>query len=241
MWFYYALSCLTTCLPRHVLFASMEAVRQLRLSRVKACRNWFWVHSPTNMIRVAAHKLGSISFSPQSDMVLTILTQPTDLQMLHALQLFHWLSNWHLFTWFLIHSILPSFQPIHTHAFNPQCPQWKHPRTLPLLWVKKSWCMHVVLSHTCNLLMEGMEAYRNPVMGENEVCVGSATLFLGVGKWARCVSDVIVRKHSQLWQTWGFSSVYVTNVHVFAQIRHEQLIRILTVDWTWLPSRFIGL
>lgn len=40
-----------------------------------------------NMIRVAAHKLGSISSFPQSDTVLTILTRPADLQgLLHSVQ-----------------------------------------------------------------------------------------------------------------------------------------------------------
>lgn len=204
----------------------MEAVRQLRLSRVKACRNWFWVHSSTNMIRVAAHKLGSISSSPQSDMVLTILTQPTDLQrLLHSLQLFHWLSNWHLFTWFLIHSHRFS---LYTHMrFTLQCPQWKHPQTLPLLWIKESWGMHMVLSHTCNLLMEGMEAYRNPVMGENEVCVGFVTLFLGVGKWGDhgvlvmwlWFSTVSFGRHEDSAQ-WKWN-----NVRVSAQIRQRKHIQ----------------
>lgn len=147
MWFYYVLSCLTTCLPCHVLFASMGAVRQLWLSRVKACRNWFWVHSSANMIRVAAHKLGSISSSPQSDTVLTILTQPTDLQrLLHSLQLFHWLSNWHLFTWFLIHSILPSFQ--HPCHYPTESTVKASPRTLLLLWIKESSGLCMLLSHT---------------------------------------------------------------------------------------------
>lgn len=115
-WLYYVfwLWWLTTCSSWCILSASKEAVRQLWLSRAKACWNWFWVHSSTNMIRVAAHKLGSISSSPQSATVLTILTEPTDLpRLLHSLQLFHWLCNWHLFTRLLMHSILAAPQPTH--------------------------------------------------------------------------------------------------------------------------------
>lgn len=104
----------------------------------KAWRNWFWVHSSSsNMIRVAAHKRGSISSSPQSATPLTVLTQPTDLQRpLHSPQLFHWLSNWHLFTWLLILSVIPVRRPSFTrmcmHRSALKCPlQKQHP---PLLW-----------------------------------------------------------------------------------------------------------
>lgn len=81
------------------------------------------------MIRVAAHKLGSISSSPQSATVLTVLTQPTDLQgQLHSPQLFHWLSNWHLFTWLLIHSIPPTPQPTYLppNVHNRSIPSTPH-------------------------------------------------------------------------------------------------------------------
>ena len=143
-------SWLTTCLPWHTLFGGMEAVRLLRLWRVKACWNWFWVHSSTNMIRVAAHKLGSISSSPQSATVLTILTQPTDLQrLLPSLQLFHWLSNWHLFTWPLIHSILP-FPHTHTHT-HTHPPKRSIPSTPDCCGRSKAG-VHALLSHTCHLL-----------------------------------------------------------------------------------------
>lgn len=154
------------------------------------------------MIRVAAHKLGSISSSPQSATVLTILTQPTELQrLLHSLQLFHWLSNWHLFTWLLIHSIFQPTQLTQTNTHTPKCPPTSFRRS-------KACGMHGLLSHTCNLLTEDMKDYRNPVRGENEVCVGFTRLFLGAGKWGD--HGVLVMRLSEstqspsvsFWQIW---------------------------------------
>lgn len=103
------------------------------VERVKACWNWFWVHSCTNMIRVAAHKPGSVSSPPQSATVPTALTQTTDPQWrLRSPQLFHCLFNWHLFTWLLIHSTLPapppkhSFHQVYTRS-SPSTPAPPHP------------------------------------------------------------------------------------------------------------------
>lgn len=190
------------------------------------------------MIRVAAHKLGSISSSPQSATVLTILTQPTDRQgLLHSLQLFHWLSNWRLFTWLLIHSILPTPQPTH---LPPNCTEQRHPSN-PNTASKEInlWYVHASITHIQFVDRGNKGLKRNPVRSENEVCVG----FTGL-PWDRemrrpwCVSDVIARKHSgsqsisQLWHIWGFSlahHMWKCNTCLCINCRHVENVQIHTL------------
>lgn len=128
------------------------------------------------MMRVAAHKLGSVSSFPQSDTVLTILTPPAEVHKAAAasVQPKRWadLPIGPLFTWLLTHSRFLAGHISKMGLFHLNfSPCWKN----------KSCAIHRPLPHICNL-RTGNE---NPARGENEVCVGSARLSLRAGNWKR--------------------------------------------------------
>lgn len=128
------------------------------------------------MIRVAAHKPGSISSIPQSDTLLTILTHGTQLlrECCILSKLFHWLTNWHLFTWLLLHSTT-YHQNVHNRSIHSKP---------PLLFGRSKAVVFTCCYHTHVICWRGIwKAKRNPVRGENEVCVGFTRLSLGAGKW----------------------------------------------------------
>lgn len=137
------------------------------------------------MIRVAAHKLGSISSSPQSATVLTILTQPTDLLgPLHSPKLFHSLSNWHLFTWLLIHSILPTpHTPTPLMSIILEAPPTPTPHPPHCFGRSKAViCTH--FHHTCVICGQRMWRATGTLWGVKIKSVLLFTrLFLRAGKW----------------------------------------------------------
>lgn len=138
------------------------------------------------MMRVAAHKLGSVSSFPQSDTVLTILTPPAEVREAAAAR-----PNRRadspintLFTWLLMHSQFLAGHISKMGVFHLNLSQ---------RWKNKSCAIHRPLPHVCNL----RRGNGNPTRGENEVCVGSARLSLRAENW-RNHSDGISREHRVL-------------------------------------------